>query len=122
MATKKSLIDKYLADVPAADRRALERIRRIVTKAYPTAKESTYYGLPAFTLNGKAFVAFRAAKTHCALHPLSGTVIEALGEKLAAFETSKGTVRFTPDSPLTEALVKAVLKRRAAELRSLKEA
>ncbi len=91
-------------------------------KAYPTAKESTYYGLPAFTLNGKAFVAFRAAKTHCALHPLSGTVIEALGEKLAAFETSKGTVRFTPDSPLPEALVKAVLKRRAAELRSLKEA
>ena len=114
----KSPIEKYLAGIPAADRRALERIRRIVVKAYPAAKESAYYGLPAFTLNGKAFVAFRAAKTHCALHPLSGTVIEALGEKLAAFETSKGTVRFTPDKPLPEPLVRAVLKCRARELSS----
>ena len=72
-------------------------------KAYPTAQESTYYGLPAFTLNGKAFVTFRATKMHCALHPLSGSVIEALGDRLAAFETSKGTVRFTPDKPLPEA-------------------
>ena len=114
----KSPIEKYLAGIPAAQRRALERIRRIVMKAYPTAREGTYYGLPAFTLNGKAFVAFRATKTHCALHPLSGTVIEALGEKLAAFETSKGTVRFTPDRPLPEPLVRAVLKCRASELSS----
>jgi len=116
MIDKKSPVEKYLAGIPDAERRALERLRRIVMKAYPAAQESSYYGLPAFTLNGKAFVAFRAAKTHCALHPLSGTVIEALGEKLAAFETSKGTVRFTPDKPLPEVLVKAILKRRAAEL------
>ena len=114
----KSPIEKDFAGIPAAERRALERIRRIVMKGYPAAQESTYYGLPAFTLNGKAFVAFRAAKTHCALHPLSGTVIEALGEKLAAFETSKGTVRFTPDEPLPETAVKAILKCRAAELGS----
>jgi uncharacterized protein YdhG (YjbR/CyaY superfamily) len=113
---KKSPVDKYLAGIPDAERLALERIRKIVLKSYPGAQESTYYGLPAFTLNGKAFVAFRAAKTHCALHPLSGTVVEALGTKLAAFETSKGTVRFTPDAPLPETLVKAILKRRAAEL------
>ncbi len=116
MTDRKSPVEKYLAGIPAAERRALERIRRIVLKAYPAAQESTYYGLPAFTLDGKAFVAFRAAKTHCALHPLSGTVIEALGDRLAAFETSKGTVRFTPDSPLPEALLKAILRRRAAEL------
>jgi uncharacterized protein YdhG (YjbR/CyaY superfamily) len=118
MAMKKSPVDKYLAGIPDADRQALERIRKIVLKAYPGAEESTYYGLPAFTLNGKAFVAFRAAKTHCALHPLSGTVVEALGTKLAAFETSKGTVRFTPGAPLPETLIKTILKRRAAELGS----
>jgi len=112
----KGPIETYLAGIPADQRRALERIRRIVLKAYPAAQESTYYGLPAFTLNGTAFVAFRAAKTHCALHPLSGTVVEALADRLEDFETSKGTVRFTPDSPLPEALVKAILKRRAAEL------
>lgn len=118
MAMKKNPVDEYLAAIPDADRRMLERIRTIVLKAYPTAQESTYYGMPAFTLNGKAFIALRAAKTHCALHPLSGTVVAALAEKLAGFETSKGTVRFTPDRPLTDALVRAILKQRAGELRS----
>lgn len=112
----KSPIDKYLAGLHDAERQALERIRKIVLKTYPGARESTYYGMPAFTLDGKAFVAFRAAKTHCALHPLSGTVVEALRTKLAAFETSKGTVRFTPERPLPETLVTAILKRRAQEL------
>jgi len=118
MPTKRSPIDKYLAGIADADRRALERIRRIVMKAYPEAVESTYYGLPAFTLGGKAFVAFRAAKSHCALHPLSGTVVEALAVRLKNFETSKGTIRFTLDKPLPEPLVKAILKCRAAELAS----
>ena len=52
MTDMKSPIEKYLAGIPAAERRALERIRRIVMKAYPAAQESTYYGLPAFTLDG----------------------------------------------------------------------
>jgi len=118
MAEKKSAMDRYLADVPDADRRALERIRRIVMKAYPVAKESTYYGLPAFTLNGKAFVAFRSTRHHCSLHPLSGSVVDALADKLADFETSRGTIRFAPDKPLPEPLVRAVLKCRASELSS----
>jgi uncharacterized protein YdhG (YjbR/CyaY superfamily) len=118
MAKKKSPIDQYLAHVPDADRRALERIRGIVMKAYPTAKESTYYGLPAFTLNGKAFIALRSTRRHCSLHPLSGSVVDALADKLANFETSKGTIRFTPDRPLPEPLVRAVLKCRAGELSS----
>ena len=41
----KSPIERYLAGIPAAERRALERIRRIVMKAYPAAQESAYYGL-----------------------------------------------------------------------------
>jgi uncharacterized protein YdhG (YjbR/CyaY superfamily) len=116
MAAQKSPIDAYLSKVPPDHRRALERLRAIVRKSYPAAEESTYYGLPAFTLRGKAFVAFRSTKTHCALHPLSGTVVSALGGRLKAFETGKGTIRFTPGKPLPEPLVKAILKQRAGEL------
>lgn len=111
-----SPIDTYLIDVPPDHRRALERVRAFVQKLYPAAMESEYYGLPAFTLDGKAFIAFRSTKHHCALHPLSGSVVEALADRLAAFDTSKGTIRFTPAKPLPDALLKAVLKRRAMEL------
>jgi uncharacterized protein YdhG (YjbR/CyaY superfamily) len=44
--------------------------------------------------------------------------VDALADKLADFETSKGTIRFTPDKPLPEPLVRAVLKCRASELSS----
>ena len=116
MGARRSPIDTYLATVPDGHRRALERLRTIVRKAYPDAEEGTYYNLPAFTLNGKAFIAFRSARLHCALHPLSGTVVEGLADRLAGFETSKGTIRFTPEKPLPESIIRAVLKRRAGEL------
>ncbi len=63
-------IDEYLANAPASHRAALERVRAIVRKAYPTAGEGFYYQLPAFRLNGKSLEAFRSSKTHCSLHPL----------------------------------------------------
>ena len=116
MKSSGNAIDSYLAAVPSNHRSALERIRSIVHKAYPSAEESIYYGLPAFRLNGKAFVALRSSKGHCSLHPLSGTVVKSLSSELAAFAVSKGTIRFTPEKPLPEPLVKAILRRRAQEL------
>lgn len=109
-------IDKYLATVPASHRAALKRVRAIVRKAYPAAEEGFYYQLPAFRLHGKAFVAFRSSKAHCSLHPLSGTVLPALKSKLAAFEFSRGTIRFTPEKPIPESLLRAILRVRAQEL------
>jgi len=109
-------IDDYLANVPARHRTALKRVRSIVRKAYPAAEEGFYYHLPAFRLNGKAFVAFRSSKAHCSLHPLSGTVLPSLKSRLGAFEFSRGTIRFTPQKPIPESLIKAILRVRAREL------
>jgi uncharacterized protein YdhG (YjbR/CyaY superfamily) len=111
-------IDKYLANVPASHRTALKRVRAIVRKAYPAAEEGFYYQLPAFRLNGKAFVAFRSSKNHCSLHPLSGTVLPSLKSKLAGFEFSKGTIRFTSRKPIPESLLRTILHVRAQELQA----
>ena len=116
MKSSGNAIDDYLAALPPNHRSALQRLRSIVQKAYPSAQESIYYGMPAFRLNGKAFVAFRSSKAHCSLHPLSGTVVESLSSELAGFDVSKGTIRFTPEKPLPESLVEAILRRRAQEL------
>jgi uncharacterized protein YdhG (YjbR/CyaY superfamily) len=109
-------IDAYLATVPAAHRPALRRIRAAVRKAYPEAEESFYYHLPAFRLDGKAFVAFRSSRAHCSIHPLSGTILPQLKEKLAGFSWSRGTLRFTPGKPIPALLLKAILRARAEEI------
>jgi uncharacterized protein YdhG (YjbR/CyaY superfamily) len=108
-------IDTYLLSVPASHREALQRVRKVILNAYPSAEECMCYQMPAFRLNGKVLVAFRSAKAHCSVHPMSEAVIASLAEELSDFKTSKGTIRFTPEGPIPDRLLIAVLNARAAE-------
>lgn len=105
-------IDAYLADVPTEQRAALETLRRQILAAAPGAQECISYGLPSFRLNG-LLVHFGAAKGHCAFYPHG--VIEVFAQKLQAYNTSKGTIRFQPDKPLPEALVREIVQYRVVQ-------
>ena len=105
-------IDDYLSKLPADQRAALERLRRQILAAAPGAEECISYGLPTFKLNG-SLVHFGAAKNHCAFYPHG--VVEHFADRLKAYDTSKGTIRFQPDSPLPEALVREIVEYRIAQ-------
>ena len=60
-------------------------------------------------------VGFRAAANHCAFILMNGTTVAAFKKELAGYDTSKGTIRFTPDTPLPAALVRKLVKARVAE-------
>lgn len=107
-------VDAYLAALPADQRAALTRIRRTIRAAAPDATESISYGIPAYKVGGKPVVYVGAAKAHLALY---GPAISRAGKAFAAFEQSKGTVRFTPEKPLPAALVTKLVRARVAEIR-----
>ena len=109
-------VDAYLADLPADDRRALERLRKVIRGAAPGAEEGFSYGVPAFTINGKALVCFAAFKNHCGFYPMSPAVLDSFADDLSGYETAKGTIRFDPQKPLPAALVKRIVKARFKEL------
>ena len=111
---KPTTIDAYLATVDPDQRAALQRLRRQVQAAAPAAEECLAYGLPGFRLNG-LLVGFRAASNHCAFILMNGTTVAAFKKELAGYDTSKGTIRFTPDEPLPAALVRKLVKSRVAE-------
>ena len=113
--TKPKTIDEVLAAVSAGQRVVLEKLRRTIRAAAPQAEECISYGLAAFRLNGRPLVAFGAWKNHCALYPMSSTAAGMFEKELEDFETSKGTIRFTTDEPLSAALVKKLVKARIAE-------
>jgi uncharacterized protein YdhG (YjbR/CyaY superfamily) len=52
--------------------------------------------MPAFRLNGRLIAGFRAAANHCSFHPMSGATVATLKTELAGYDTSKGTIRFSP--------------------------
>jgi uncharacterized protein YdhG (YjbR/CyaY superfamily) len=104
----------FLDALPPPQRRALEHLRQTIIAAAPEAEEYVGYGVPAFRQNG-ALVSFGAAKHHCALYVQSPAVMEALAGNLEELDTSKGTVRFTPDKPLPDELVTRLVQARLAE-------
>lgn len=107
--------DEYLAAIPEPARSTLKKIRATIRSVVPAeATEAISYGMPAFKYKG-ALVWFAAFSDHCSFFPGSGRVIAAFHKELKKFQTSKGTIRFPLDKPLSAALVKKIVKARIAE-------
>jgi uncharacterized protein YdhG (YjbR/CyaY superfamily) len=107
-------IDEYLAGIPEPARSTLNKVRAAIRSAAPAeATEAISYGIPTFKYKG-SLIAFAAFSNHCSLFPMSGSVIEMFKDELKAFQTSKGTIRFPMDKPLSAALLKKMVKARVA--------
>ncbi len=114
MMTRPGTVAGYLAALPADQRAALQRLRTLIHAAAPGAEECISYGVPAFRLDGKVLVWYAAASRHCSFFP--GALVQDLASELEGFSTSKGTVRFQPDHPLPAALVRKLVRARAARI------
>jgi uncharacterized protein YdhG (YjbR/CyaY superfamily) len=115
-------IDRYLAQVEPAKRKALERIRAIAKKAVPEAEETIGYGMPTLKYQGKAFLGFDAHAKHIGIYPYSGHVIEMLGEELRAYQTTKGAIRVPLETPIPERTLLAIIDCRLQAIRAGKKA
>lgn len=114
--TDPAAYDAYLAALPAEQRAALEDLATAIAAAAPDAERGTSYGAPAYLLGGRPLAGFSAAKAHLSYLPFSPAVITAHAADLAAWHTSRGAIRFTPDHPLPAELVAALVATRRAEL------
>ena len=109
-------IDAWLADLPEPHATSLARLRRTLRSVLPHADEGWSYGLPAVLLQGTAVAGYGSADGHCVYAPMSGAVLEQLGDALRDLDTSKGTLRFPPGTVLPTGLVRRLVAARVAEL------
>ncbi len=113
-----SEIDDYLDGVEPSARAALEHVRRLVRAQVPTAEEGRSYGMPALKYRRKPLLGFVAAKTHLSIFPFSPAVIDAARDRLAGFELSKGTIRFSVEQPIPDDVLAELVGHRVAEIDS----
>lgn len=107
-------VEAYLAKVPEPARTTLGKVRAAIRAAAPkAATECISYGMPAFRYKG-GLVGYAAFKSHCSFFPMSASLLDEMAEALAPWRTSKGTLQFPLDKPLPIALVKKMVKARAA--------
>jgi uncharacterized protein YdhG (YjbR/CyaY superfamily) len=107
-------VDKYIAAAPEPGRSRLKEMRAAIRSVVPAeAVEIISYQIPAFKTK-KVLVWYAAFSEHCSLFP-TASVIEEFRDELQGFTTSKGTVQFPTDKALPTALIKKLVKARAAQ-------
>ena len=109
-------IDRYLSTIDEPKRSTLEALRRSILEVLPDAEQCISYGMPAFKVQGKTIAGFAAFKNHLSYLPHSGSVLSALGDELAAYEQSKGSLHFAIDKPLPKRLVMKLITTRMRQL------
>jgi uncharacterized protein YdhG (YjbR/CyaY superfamily) len=109
-------VDDYLSSLDASAREAFEHIRSLVMDMVPEAEQGTSYGMAALRYQHKPLLGFLAAKHHLSIFPFSSRVVEAVRDRLAAFELSKGTIRFTAATPLPDEVVRDIVRHRVEEI------
>lgn len=109
-------VDDYLTTVPAPHREALTGLRAMLEAVLPDADQLISYGVPTFRVNGKGVAGFGFAKGHCSYYPMSGTVTATLADQLGGHVTSKGSIQFSAEEPLSRELVERLVGARLAEL------
>lgn len=110
-------VDAYLAALPPDQREALTALRARLQSLLPDHLEVMSYAMPGFRQpgpKGKMVIGYAAFARHLGLYPHSGTVMPQID--CTPFKTSKSGVLFSPDQPLPDLLLKAILATRQAEI------
>lgn len=106
-------IDEYIATFPDDAQALLQAVRATIKASAPGSEEIISYGMPAFALNGN-LVYFAKLKNHIGLYP-TASGIAAFKDELAAYEGTKGAVKFPIDQPLPLELISRIVEYRVAQ-------
>ncbi len=101
-------IDTYLQALPEAQQTELEKIRALAHTTIPELTEIINYGIPTLQYKGKNLIHFAGFEHHISIFP-GAHAIEELASELTGYKTSRGTVQFTHEKPLSDQLVRQML-------------
>jgi uncharacterized protein YdhG (YjbR/CyaY superfamily) len=109
-------VEEYLKNLDPDQLKEFERIRSIVRSKLPDAREVISYKVPTFKYEGQPVLYVGTFKQHMSIFPTSGP-IRKLASKLSEYEVNKGTIRFTLNQPLPEALIEEIIDLRVNEIK-----
>lgn len=114
METQRNPVEAYIAAEERPEVRArMEALRTAILESAPGAQEKISWQMPTFVRNG-TLVHFAAHRQHIGFYP-GAEGIEAFAGRLTDYKTSKGAVQFPLDRPLPLALVREIVRYRAAQ-------
>lgn len=109
-----SIIDDYLSGLSEDKKAIIKHMYDVVRHMMPDTTEELCYAMPALKYKNKALIAIMANKTFLSLYPFGA--IERLGVGTSAFEQTSGSIHFTPDKPIPDELLKAIVGARKRQI------
>ncbi|MDY0908902.1 DUF1801 domain-containing protein [Microbacterium sp. CFBP9034] len=112
-------VDDLLAELDPADRPSIEHLYALAREEVPEAEQGKGYGMPALVYRGKPLISVMRAKKHIGVYPFSPEAVSAVAEALAdhpGIGLDKGTIRFQPDHPLPDDVVRALVVARKEQI------
>ena len=112
-------VDDYLAGLDPADALVVGGVYAIAREEAPDAEQGTGYGMPALTWRGKTLLSVMRAKSHIGVYPFSPDAVAAVAPELSdlpGVSSAKGTVRFDPERPLPDDVVRRLVRARIAQI------
>jgi uncharacterized protein YdhG (YjbR/CyaY superfamily) len=110
-------VEEYLAAQPEVNRKALERVRKIILKTLPESTDSYSYAIIGFRYQKKFVIYISGWKDHLSFHGFSVSLGNDLVAKYPQFLRLKGrTLHFQPKPAIPESLVQELVLARVAEL------
>ena len=106
-------VNEYIATADPQAKKALREIRKTIKSAAPDAEEVISYQIPGYKYHGM-LVFFAAWKNHISLYPAPWGA-DSLKKEMAAYDGSKGTIKFPLDKPMPLTLIKKMVKYRVKE-------
>jgi len=110
-----SEVDTYIDKFDGEAKKRLLRLREIVRREVPEAKEGFMYGLVGYKLNKKPLVYFGGFAKHIGFYA-TPQGHEAFLSDLSQYKQGKGSVQFPLGQPLPEDLIVRMVQFRKEQL------
>jgi len=109
-------VDAWFEALAPVEREALQALRQRIRELVPEAIERISYRVPTFVLDGP-LVALNASTSGLSLITMRPGLLVTLGDTLSGVSWSGSTLRFRPDRPLPDDVLRAVIDARVAQNR-----
>ena len=113
--TKPTTVEDYIKTAQQEAQEKLRKIRAVLKKVAPKAKEGLKWGNPVFE-EGRILFSYSAYKSHLNFSP-TGPAMKPFKEELAKFKTGKDTIQFAYDKPLPKTLIRKIAAFRAKQVK-----
>ena len=107
-------VDGYLAELPAGQRAVLGEMRERCGRLLAGFDESMRYGMPTYSRDGIAEVAWASQQRYISLYVMRADVLDAHRERLAGLDVGKGCIRYRNPAAVDFTVVESMLAAAAA--------